>query len=65
MNRKERKQIMKNAGLGVHNVSTFFPSPNPPLKRDFKIGRNESCPCGSGKKYKHCCLMSGIYENFK
>ncbi len=21
-----------------------------------KIGRNERCPCGSGKKYKHCCL---------
>ncbi len=21
-----------------------------------KIGRNHSCPCGSGKKYKHCCL---------
>ena len=21
-----------------------------------KIGRNESCPCGSGKKYKNCCL---------
>ena len=20
-----------------------------------KIGRNESCPCGSGKKYKRCC----------
>ena len=20
-----------------------------------KIGRNEKCPCGSGKKYKHCC----------
>jgi len=20
-----------------------------------KVGRNESCPCGSGKKYKHCC----------
>jgi len=20
-----------------------------------KIGRNESCPCGSGKKYKKCC----------
>ncbi len=19
-----------------------------------KVGRNESCPCGSGKKYKHC-----------
>ncbi len=22
-----------------------------------KIGRNESCPCGSGKKYKRCCLL--------
>jgi hypothetical protein len=21
-----------------------------------KVGRNERCPCGSGKKYKHCCL---------
>ena len=20
-----------------------------------KLGRNEPCPCGSGKKYKHCC----------
>ena len=22
-----------------------------------KVGRNEPCPCGSGKKYKHCCLL--------
>jgi len=21
-----------------------------------KVGRNDSCPCGSGKKYKKCCL---------
>jgi hypothetical protein len=21
-----------------------------------KLGRNDSCPCGSGKKYKKCCL---------
>ncbi|MBO5364906.1 MAG: SEC-C domain-containing protein, partial [Clostridia bacterium] len=20
------------------------------------IGRNDPCPCGSGKKYKHCCM---------
>ena len=27
------------------------------IKRDKpKIGRNEPCPCGSGKKYKRCCL---------
>ena len=24
-------------------------------KRVAKIGRNEPCPCGSGKKYKQCC----------
>ena len=23
-----------------------------------KIGRNELCPCGSGKKYKRCCFSS-------
>jgi SEC-C motif-containing protein len=22
-----------------------------------KVGRNDPCPCGSGKKYKHCCLV--------
>ncbi len=27
-----------------------------PIKRDVpKVGRNEPCPCGSGKKYKNCC----------
>jgi preprotein translocase subunit SecA len=26
-----------------------------PVTRDGrKVGRNEPCPCGSGKKYKHC-----------
>jgi hypothetical protein len=24
-----------------------------------KTGRNDPCPCGSGKKYKHCCLNAG------
>ena len=27
-----------------------------PTKTPKKIGRNDSCPCGSGKKYKKCCL---------
>lgn len=22
-----------------------------------KVGRNDPCPCGSGKKYKHCCML--------
>ena len=28
-----------------------------PIEREGKIGRNESCPCGSGKKHKKCCLL--------
>ncbi|WP_421904036.1 YchJ family protein [Maridesulfovibrio sp.] len=29
--------------------------PPMPIKKDKKVGRNEPCPCGSGKKYKKCC----------
>ena len=29
--------------------------PNAPQKSHPKVGRNEPCPCGSGKKYKKCC----------
>ena len=36
--------------------SSSGPSPAPPqLSRTAKIGRNDPCPCGSGKKYKKCC----------
>jgi len=31
-----------------------FPDKKGPVK--IKIGRNEQCPCGSGKKYKKCCI---------
>ncbi len=29
--------------------------PEPFVRSDPKIGRNDLCPCGSGKKYKKCC----------
>ena len=29
--------------------------PIEPLPINKKVGRNDPCPCGSGKKYKHCC----------
>jgi hypothetical protein len=33
-----------------------LPAPRPPAPRtQLKVGRNEPCPCGSGKKYKRCC----------
>ena len=33
------------------------PQLRPQQRFDRKIGRNELCPCGSGKKYKKCCMQ--------
>jgi len=33
-----------------------YPQSIKPGKQTFKAGRNDPCPCGSGKKYKKCCL---------
>lgn len=35
---------------------TIFDRMQKPIKREPKIGRNKPCPCGSGKKYKRCCI---------
>lgn len=34
----------------------FYDLPEPYIRPEPKIGRNDPCPCGSGKKYKKCCL---------
>ena len=39
----------------VHAVASGEGKITPYRRKTPKIGRNEPCPCGSGKKYKHCC----------
>ena len=39
-------------GITIHDNAT----PLEPHVAEKKIGRNEKCPCGSGKKYKKCCI---------
>lgn len=34
----------------------YFTTPAEPIRAEPKIGRNDPCPCGSGKKYKKCCM---------
>ncbi|MBN2302268.1 MAG: SEC-C domain-containing protein, partial [Lentisphaerae bacterium] len=34
---------------------TNEPRPAPIRRTGPKVGRNDPCPCGSGKKYKNCC----------
>jgi hypothetical protein len=38
------------------NDSIGWESPEPFVRQAPKIGRNDPCPCGSGKKYKKCCM---------
>ena len=30
-----------------------------------QVGRNERCPCGSGKKFKHCCLLVQLQPSYE
>ena len=49
--RKEQKTtLVKESVNQTENNNT---KKNQPI-RSKKVGRNEMCPCGSGKKYKHC-----------
>lgn len=45
----ERKQTIKGTANDGKEKAKSAP------KRSSKIGRNDPCPCGSGKKYKQCC----------
>jgi preprotein translocase subunit SecA len=40
--------------LSPSEVETPADTPAPFVRHDDKVGRNDPCPCGSGKKYKHC-----------
>ena len=43
-------------GVLVHDDSAPF------VRQEKKAGRNDPCPCGSGKKFKKCCIGKGIYD---
>ncbi len=64
------RAVRAETGLGVGEMpiptaelSANTPEPEvkrTPVRREGpKIGRNDPCPCGSGKKYKRCCLAAG------
>ncbi len=49
----ERTQVAKPVAENLGGDGT---TPKKPITKGEKIGRNDPCPCGSGKKYKQCCL---------
>ena len=69
--REEKKYILENHTLegvitlnpqtfykiGTNPVIAVFTAHKPhPAEKLVKVGRNDLCPCGSGKKYKFCCM---------
>ena len=62
-NLEERKQQVVNTLTEQGNITDELsaalaaaatPKPRSPAFAGPKVGRNDPCPCGSGKKYKHC-----------
>lgn len=46
----EREEVNKVTGTNKDDTAS-----KGPVKKAKKVGRNDPCPCGSGKKYKNCC----------
>ena len=58
-----RQESVKITGEGLENTNVSLKSSKPTVEKSHtpivnttpKVGRNDPCPCGSGKKYKNCC----------
>jgi SEC-C motif-containing protein len=52
---QEKSEFLRVNGKWLYH-RTVRTGPAPFKSAAPKAGRNDPCPCGSGKKYKHCCL---------
>ncbi|MBH2009141.1 MAG: UPF0149 family protein [Xanthomonadaceae bacterium] len=55
----EKANLPALLSLSIYNIRSFWKlhkqTHAPALREARKVGRNDPCPCGSGKKYKKCC----------
>ncbi|MGM0855038.1 MAG: preprotein translocase subunit SecA [Bacillota bacterium] len=56
-NNLERQEVAK--GQAVNPKEEGGKAKKQPVRKQEDVGRNEPCPCGSGKKYKHCHGITG------
>lgn len=73
----EYLQLIMNLHNNIPHYALYGYSPNELMKikiekrkleenkKKEKIGRNDPCPCGSGKKYKKCCMNKVINVDFR
>lgn len=69
---ERREKLISGAAAGVMAIYRYFAtqrkleaqklSSGTTFRRDApEAGRNEPCPCGSGKKFKHCCARMTLH----
>jgi uncharacterized protein len=66
INPEKRDELLQYMIAGLTHIYRYF-APHrqytaevgqaPWLREQHKVGRNERCPCGSGRKYKYCCAV--------
>jgi len=54
-----RAQVLEGLPIAILGLYQFSHEQHAGLGRRRKVGRNEPCPCGSGRKYKRCCGAGG------
>ena len=56
----KREKVAKETGTGAANNAEIRKTP---VRKEKKVGPNDPCPCGSGKKYKKCCMHKDKVES--
>ena len=52
---RENSRFRKDADQWLYIDGDVARAPNKTVSTKIKVGRNDPCPCGSGKKFKRCC----------
>jgi preprotein translocase subunit SecA len=53
-NNLERQEVAKGQAVNPKEDGPPVKKKKAPARKNVEIGRNDACPCGSGKKYKNC-----------
>ena len=56
-NEVRRERVAKVTGESGGSEDAASSGKKEPVRKTIKVGPNDPCPCGSGKKYKKCCYL--------
>jgi uncharacterized protein YecA (UPF0149 family) len=64
---RTRQRLIQSSNIGSFctKLQSSTRQENQLASKKPKVGRNDPCPCGSGKKFKKCCSMAGQVIEFQ